>query len=238
MDWSNLTEQRLFEPIIEAFSLIEMGDNRVTRVVLTPQKYRELKSLPRMKSTIVYSFDPVTNLPIKREEVVSKRFALWGADITIGAKNSVYSDRCVGYTSGENNNFIPIAVDINFMSYYFNGLAILVKSREKLLKNISNDEARAVETLREMISESEFRGYIKYGFISVKGKSGDVYQIPRLGNHTKVWRNGKVIEEVCVRIADKKIPLTDNVIAFKTIIESNEEEFKKMGNVYKMAKAA
>lgn len=80
--------------------------------------------------------------------------------------------------------------------------------------------------------------YIKYGFVLVKGKSGDIYQVPRSSHYTNVWRNGKLIEKICVRIADSKIPLTDNVIAFKTIIETDENEFKKIGNVHKMVRTA
>jgi hypothetical protein len=89
-----------------------------------------------------------------------------------------------------------------------------------------------------VISEEEFRRYIRYGFILVRGASGDIYQVFRNRSHTRVWRGGKVVEEVCVRIRDRKIPATDNVVAFKTAIEADEGAFKKMGNVYKMARAA
>jgi hypothetical protein len=96
-------------------------------------------------------------------------------------------------------------------------------------------ERKALETLREIITEAEFRKYLRYGFILVKGRSGRVYQVFKNKSHCQVWLNGKVVEEICVRIKNKEIPLTDNIIAFKTIIETSEEGFKKMGNVYKMA---
>jgi hypothetical protein len=95
-------------------------------------------------------------------------------------------------------------------------------------------ERKALETLREIISEAEFRKYLRYGFVLVKGQSGRTYQVFKNRSHCKVWLNGKVVEEVCVRIKNKEIPLTDNVVAFKTMIETSEEEFKKLGNVYKM----
>lgn len=118
-------------------------------------------------------------------------------------------------------------------------LIINIRSRAEAIKGIPENEQIAIQSLREVISESEFRKYVKYGFVLVKGQSGDVYQVFRNRSHTKVWRGGKVIEEICVRINyDVKAPPTDNVIAFKTMIEANEEEFKKMGNVYKMAKVA
>jgi hypothetical protein len=114
-------------------------------------------------------------------------------------------------------------------------LVIQIKSRAELPKIIPDNERIAMETLREVITEAEFRKYIKYGFIMVKGESGDDYQIFRNKSHTKVWRAGKVIEEVCVRIKhEEEAPPTDNVIAFRTIIQSNELAFKKLGNVYKM----
>jgi len=113
-------------------------------------------------------------------------------------------------------------------------IKVRVKSRASLILDAPENEYRAIETLREMITETEFRKYIKDSFILVSGRSGDVYQIFRTRAHTKVWRSGRVVEEVCVRIKDKAIPPTDNVIAFKTLIEVDEKEFKKLGNVYSM----
>lgn len=106
------------------------------------------------------------------------------------------------------------------------------------LGNVSKEENVALETLREMITEAVFRKYLKYGYVVVKGASGDYYQIFRNRSHTRVWRGGKIIEEVCVRIADTSIPATDSVIAFITMIKASEEDFKKSGNVYKLARAA
>ena len=119
-------------------------------------------------------------------------------------------------------------------------LIINIKSRADLIinKNTPENERRAIETLREEITESEFRKYIKYGFVLVNGQSGKTYQIFRNEPHTKVWKGGKIIEEICVRIRDRNIPPTDNIIAFKNIIQIDEKEFRKLGNVYKMNRAA
>jgi hypothetical protein len=87
-------------------------------------------------------------------------------------------------------------------------------------------------TLREMISETDFRKYLKYGFVSVKGKKGRIYQIFRDKSHTKVYEDGKLKEEICVRLSTE-VPYTDNVIAFKTMIETSEELFRSSGNIYK-----
>jgi hypothetical protein len=116
-------------------------------------------------------------------------------------------------------------------------LVIQVKSRSNVSQypGEAEPERKALETLRETISETEFRKYLRYGFVLVKGQSGKIYQIFKNQSHCKVWLGGKLVEEVCVRIKDKQIPMTDNIIAFKTMIEASEEGFKKLGNVYKMA---
>lgn len=123
-----------------------------------------------------------------------------------------------------------------FLEKIRNNLSICVKSRADDLRNLPKNEQVAIESLREEISESEYRKYMKYGFILVKGQSGKVYQIFRNKWHTKVWRGGILVEEVCVRIkSNQNVPPTDNVLAFMTMIQANEEEFRKLGNVYKMA---
>ena len=109
----------------------------------------------------------------------------------------------------------------------------MVSSKEK------PEELMAMEALREVVTEAEFRKYLKYGFVLVKGRSGATYQVYRNRSHVKVWVDGKVVEEICVYLKGlengKAAPATDKVIAFKTMIEADEEEFKKLGNRYRMA---
>lgn len=116
-------------------------------------------------------------------------------------------------------------------------LIIRTKSRVNLIHNAPENEQIAIESLREVISETEFRKYLKYGFVLVKAKSGKTYQVFRNKSHTKVWLGGELIEEICVRIKNYKIPPTDNVIALKTMLETNEEECRRLANVYKMKAA-
>jgi len=114
-------------------------------------------------------------------------------------------------------------------------LAVNVRKRGVTMIDLPANEMVAVETLREQISETDFRKFMRYGFINVRGESGDIYQIPRVG-HVKVWRDGKLIEEICIHLrSEHKCPLTDDVLAFKTMIEADEEEFKKCGNRYRRA---
>jgi len=103
----------------------------------------------------------------------------------------------------------------------------------------SPEEMMAMEALREVVTEEEFRKYLKYGFVLVKGRSGATYQVYRNRSHVKVWVGGKVVEEICVYLRGlengKAAPATDKVVAFKAMIEADEEEFKKLGNRYMMA---
>jgi len=99
-------------------------------------------------------------------------------------------------------------------------------------------EVIAMEALREVVTEEEFRKYLKYGFVLVRGKSGATYQVYRNRSHVKVWVGGRVVEEICVylkTVEGHAIPDTDKVVAFKAMIEADEEEFKKLGNRYRMA---
>jgi hypothetical protein len=113
-------------------------------------------------------------------------------------------------------------------------LCILNKSRAyPVPSNIDPAEKVALETLREMITEEQFRQYLRYGFIVVSGKSGRKYQVYRNRAHTNVYVDGKKTEEICVRIKDRAIPLTDNIIAFKAMIEIDEDMFRSSGNIYK-----
>jgi hypothetical protein len=129
----------------------------------------------------------------------------------------------------------PVRIVVEKLELLRKNLQIIIKSRAKPVFNVTPQENRAIDTLREMITEEEYRKYLKFGFVLVKGQSGLIYKIFRNESHTKVWKNGKVIEEICVRIKDHNIPPTDNVIAFKTIIETNENQFHKIGNVFKIA---
>jgi hypothetical protein len=116
-------------------------------------------------------------------------------------------------------------------------LTVIVKSRAQEISKIPSNEWMAIQTLRDMITETEYRKYLKDGFISIKGQSGKIYKISKHGWHTKVFLKGDLIEEICVRLKGD-VPPTDNVIAFKTMIETDEEYFASLGNRYIMKKVA
>lgn len=175
---------------------------------------------------------------------------LWGASIYINNTNKfeVIADNLQSTKRGNypqaptvrhivHSDAIPIPFNIKYYRFSSN-MEIIIKSRAVHMQDVSSEENRAIDTLREMITEEEYRRYIKYGFILVRGASGRVYQIFRSNAHTKIWKDGKCVAEVCVRISDRHIPPTDNLIAFKTLIETSENEFIKTGNFYNFQKAA
>lgn len=169
-------------------------------------------------------------------------------DIDFGGTNSSYFNGSIelrGNTIVSSSGFMNAfasqeeAKREGFRLKIRNQLIFVPKGKADPVSNIKSNEAVAIETLREMISEEEFKRFIARGFITVQGRSGKTYQIFRNNWHTKVWVGGKLVEEICVRISGSvKAPATDNLIAFKAMIEADEEEFRKIGNVYKLNRAA
>jgi len=248
-----------------AFSEIHQKDRKVTRVAMPHECFVDI--VTSRDSLISLLSDQVGPEPLRRnhranlgrithgQEIIEVESLeehpvnigkLWGANIYFSDKLEIISDD-YRYVPGSRGTYpgieavspsIRIEVPFSYKLFTTSNLVIHIKSRARPFRDMTDSEVTAVSTLREMITEADYRKYIKYGFILVKSPQGDVYQIFRERfDHIKVWRDGKVVKEVCVRIKDGKIPPTDNVIAFKTIIETNPGEFEKMGNVYNMEAA-
>jgi len=255
--------KEFLEPIANAFANVEQHDLRVTEVMLTSRKYHELIAHPRIQEHLYINFDTIGDKSIddhselrpgpprpvggRNDYHITGAWPtqLWGANLIIGKECKVISEEIKSFSrlriptyphelqvTPLSSNYPRREAKIRFAIAKIG--AIIIKSRAQPLYDIKSNEWTAIETLREMVTEMEFRRFLKYGFITVKGKSGNIYQIFRDKAHTKVWQNGKVIEEICVRLRDWMIPRTDNLIAFKIMIETDEEEFRKSGNVYKM----
>lgn len=243
---NNVADPSVLNCIADAMAEIESNDLRVDKIILEKDRYDELIT---KKDNLDYL---CKNDYITEEEALIG--TLWGARLEIGEKSKVYSERGFipsGLYDESNMHDLNWCMDrvIKFntlssdpfkrkLQQLKRNLTIIVKSRASPIFNISQNEQVAIDTLREMITETDFRKYLIHGFILVKGCSGRVYQVFRDRHHTKVWENGELVEEVCVRVKDSRIPLTDNLIAFKIMIESDENEFRKLGNVYNMRRAA
>ena len=169
---------------------------------------------------------------------------LWGAGLYLGGKDVVVKperwDEGVRWQHGPRDTVVrPLIISESGINeqWVIGNLYIFVKSHCKPVGRVNGPEQAALETLRESLTEDQFRRYIKTGFLSVTGRSGRTYQIPRgsgISPHVIVWERGKKIAEICSYILDRKMPPTDRVIAFKTIIEADEQEMWRRGNVFNM----
>jgi len=92
-------------------------------------------------------------------------------------------------------------------------------------------EFRARETLRRMIGDGAFLRFLRKGFVSVRAKSGRVYQIFPGHKSTVCWENGKPIKSMCVILQGGFAP-TDELIMRYILITTDEEDFWKRGNVW------
>jgi hypothetical protein len=94
----------------------------------------------------------------------------------------------------------------------------------------SAEELKARETLRDMISENEWRRYLTNGFIMTKGQSGKWYQIfQQYNERIRVYENGKHVEMLCIH-SDGECPPTDHVINMKILAEVDESALWKGSN--------
>jgi hypothetical protein len=100
-------------------------------------------------------------------------------------------------------------------------------TREPLPPPPDNREMRARETLRTVIGEARWRGFLKNGFIQARGKSGRFYQIFPSHHFTKVYENGILIERLCV-VLKGNFPATDSLIVRYLLILNNENEFWRL----------
>lgn len=104
------------------------------------------------------------------------------------------------------------------------GFGILTDRRAMPVpKNVK--EIRARETLKRVIGDRKFRSFLKNGFISVRAKSGLVYQIFPGYDMTKVYRDGEQVEKLCV-VLKGGFPPTDSLIMRYLLILNDEQDFR------------
>lgn len=81
-------------------------------------------------------------------------------------------------------------------------------------------EERARNTLRDMLSEADWRRYVTNGFVMVRGPSSRWYQIFR-SERIRVYENNRHTGYLCIHSED--CPPSDHVIAMKILIEFDED---------------
>jgi hypothetical protein len=87
-------------------------------------------------------------------------------------------------------------------------------------------ETRARETLKRVLGDDKFKRFLKHGFVSVRAKSGLVYQIFPAHGITNVYRDGEHIERLCV-VLRGSFPPTDSLIMRYLLILNDERDFRK-----------
>lgn len=101
----------------------------------------------------------------------------------------------------------------------------IITSRKSLTKTEDIREQRARETLKRVIGENKFTNFIKNGFVTIKAKSGLVYQIFPGHGVTAVYNKGQMIERLCV-VLQGNFPPTDSLIMRFLLILNNEDQFR------------
>jgi hypothetical protein len=116
----------------------------------------------------------------------------------------------------------------NSLNHRQQPLRALYKERE--FENVSPAEVVALQLLRKMVSQENFRRYLRYGFVPVRGASGLVYQIHRRDRIT-VWDRGEEVARLCVHLRGQNMPPTDEVVGKILIVECDEKEIWRKSNI-------
>lgn len=91
------------------------------------------------------------------------------------------------------------------------------------------EEITALQLLRQLVGQDEFRRYLKYGFVMVRGQSGLRYQIKRGRHVVDVWNERGRVDGICVYLAGS-YPPTDDTITRMLMAERDELELWRRGN--------
>jgi hypothetical protein len=97
---------------------------------------------------------------------------------------------------------------------------------------VQQNEIVALHLLRKMLDRDRWRKYLKYGFVDVQGKSGMTYQILRGQAHVRVLKQGVKVCELCVKLRNRAMPPTDEVITRMILAECDEADLWKRANAY------
>ena len=90
-------------------------------------------------------------------------------------------------------------------------------------------ELTALQLLRQLVGQDEFRRYLKYGFVTVQGCSGLRYQVRRGRHVVDVWNGRQRVDGICVWLKGS-FPPTDEVITRMLMAERDELELWRRGN--------
>jgi hypothetical protein len=173
------------------------------------------------------------------DQYIKKACSVLEDDTTTATYSNVYSWNSIGLAVGNYANvsrvdWQPIPVDpaarIREIIQARQGPMILVP-RAALTSPADMREVRARQTLRRILGDIEFKSFLKRGFITVKGKSGRIYQIFPGHQNVRVWDNGRQIQTLCV-VLSGDFANTDSVIMRYLLILNDEDAFWKLANKF------
>ena len=105
---------------------------------------------------------------------------------------------------------------------------IITNSRRNPIISTNDDrEKRARETLRRVLGDQKFKNFLKTGFVSVKAKSGLIYQIFPGHDISCVFKDGQMTDRLCV-VLSGNFPPTDSLIMRYLMILNNEQQFQSL----------
>lgn len=140
---------------------------------------------------------------------------------------------CDSYSEVSSDQFTKSEIHHIIKDFMKENIITKKKQRQKTLSpSLSKSENKAIDSLRDMLSEKDFRKYIINGFIMVRGSSGKWYQIFKKQSHIRVYEKGILIKELCIHTDAKEVPPTDHVINIKTLVECDEHLLWSSSNVY------
>ncbi|HSZ58480.1 MAG TPA: hypothetical protein VK797_22630 [Tepidisphaeraceae bacterium] len=105
----------------------------------------------------------------------------------------------------------------------------LPSHRKLLLPTDDARELRARASFRRIVGEHNWRSYCARGYVSVRGKSGRVYQIFAGHDVTRVYEGGRLIERLCI-VLSGHYPPTDSILMRYVMVLSDEAGFCKQAN--------
>lgn len=98
----------------------------------------------------------------------------------------------------------------------------------------SPSEMKARDTLRDLISERDWRNYVMNGFLMIQGPSGKRYQVFNDQRRIRVFEGRENTYELCIH-TDRQCPPTDHVLNLKLFIEFDEDSVWKASNATRMS---
>ena len=137
------------------------------------------------------------------------------------------------WVSWQGDTYVPVQTQIPQISAEEKrARAAQAKERDRRIKEEDQRKEKAEITaqalLEDLISEKQLKYYKETGRLIVKGRESD-YVIKKEGGVFKVEKDK--ITDLCIHLREQyKYPRTDNVIALKLLLETDEQQFLKTAN--------